>query len=272
MLSLGEVTRRLAGPAPPTVDPENYSLLRAVWRTYPRAASEWTAVIPPDQPTDERLSGLQDGTPLLDETTVRWDAAPLRRQCRRLLKVFLSPSLSHLDGLGDLQRLLARRDGDPVDWARSFLRDEFGGPRPELVIGGYVLQPFLYVFARRVLPRLSREEWGRNRCPVCGGCPYHGYLDPESRRKVLICGKCLCPWSAPRLQCAFCGDTLQEHLGYFYEEQAPRQRVDFCTDCRSILPITLESESNRSMPLHDHLSSLPFLAAVERRSHDDQPS
>jgi formate dehydrogenase maturation protein FdhE len=88
----------------------------------------------------------------------------------------------------------------------------------------------------------------------------------------MICGKCLCPWTASRLQCAFCENTLQEYLGYFYEERAPRQRIDYCTACRSVLPITLESESTRSMPLHDHLASLPFLAAVERSSHVDQPS
>lgn len=271
MLSLGEVVRRMAGPAPPAVDPVAYSVLRAVWRTYSLAASEWSAVIPAEQPTDERWSGLRDGTPLLDETTVRWDAPPLRRQVRRLLRAFRSPSLSPLDGAGELLHLLARRDGEPIEWARRFLRAEAGDPRPELVIGGYVLQPFLYVFARRVLPRLNREERRRTRCPVCGGSPYHGYLDPQSRRKVLICGRCLCPWAAARLQCAFCGNTLQEQLGYYYEEQAPRQRIDYCTACRAILPITLESESTRPFPLHDHLASMPLQEAVERRSHDDQP-
>ncbi len=272
MLSLGEVTRRMAGPAPPAVDPVAYSVLRAVWRTYPLAASEWTAVIPADQPTDERWSGLRDGTPLLDETMVRWDAPPLRRQYRRLLRVFRSPSLSPLDGIGDLQRLLARHDGEPIEWARLFLEAGAGDPRPELVIGGYVLQPFLYVFARRVLPRLKGMEWRRNRCPVCGGSPYHGYLDPESRRKVLICGKCLCPWTAPRLQCPFCDNTVQGHLGYWYQDQAPRQRIDYCVACRSVLPITLESESTHPFPLHDHLASLPLQVAVERSSHVDQPS
>mgnify|MGYP002862453651 FL=1 len=262
----------MAGPAPPAVDPVAYAVLRAVWRTYPLAASEWTAVVPAIQPTDERWSGLRDGTPLLDETTVRWDAPALRRQHRRLLRVFRSPSLSTLDGLGDLLRLLARDDGELVEWARRFLEAGAGDPRPELVIGGYVLQPFLYGFARRVLPRLHREEWRGNRCPVCGGSPYHGYLDPESRRRVLICGKCLCPWKAPRLQCPFCENTQQGRLGYYYEEQAPRQRIEYCDVCRSAFPVTLESESDHPFPLHDHLASLPLQAAVERSPHVDQPS
>jgi hypothetical protein len=272
MLSLGEITRRMAGPAPPAVDLEAYSVLRAVWRTYPRAAAEWTAVIPPDQPTEERWKGLRVGTPLLDESTVLWDAAPLRRQYRRLLRVFSRLSLDPLEDAEDLKGLLAPRDGDPIEWARLFLRAEVGDPRPELIVGGYILQPFLYVFARRVLPRLNREEWRGNRCPVCGGSPYHGYLDPESRRKTLICGKCFCPWTAPRLQCPFCDNTLQEQLGYYYQEQAPRERIDYCTACRSLLPVTLESESARPFPLHDHLASLFLQVAVERSSHDDQPS
>jgi formate dehydrogenase maturation protein FdhE len=262
----------MARPAPPAIDAEVYSILRAVWQTYPRAATAWRWVIPPDQPTEERWAGLGDGTPLLDETRVRWDAAPLRQQYRRLLRIFRSPSLARSDALGELQRLLVQHEGEPIEWARLFLQAEVGDPRPELVIGGYIIQPFLYVFARRVLPRLNREDWRRNRCPVCGGRPYHGYLDPESRRKTLICAKCLCPWTAPRLQCPFCDNTLQELLGYYYQEQAPHHRIEYCTACRSILPITLESESNRPFPLEDHLAAMPLQVVVERSSHDDQPS
>lgn len=272
MLSLRAVARRLAGPPPPAVDPGSYSVLQAVWRTYPRAAAAWREVVPPEQPTDERWAGLGDGVPLLDESVVQWDAAPLRQQYRRLLRVFHSPSFSHLDVLRDLQSLLTRDEREPIRWARLFLQSEAGDPRPDLVLGGYVVQPFLYAYARNVLPRLGRVDWRRNRCPVCGGGPYHGYLDPQSRRKVLICGKCLCPWTAPRLQCPFCDNTLQEHLGYYYQEEAARQRIDYCDVCRSILPVTLEPESNRTFPLHDHLASMPLQAALERSSHDDQPS
>ncbi len=272
MLSLGDIARRMTGPAPPGVDPDAYSVLRAIWRTYSRAVTEWRAVTPPDQPTDERWTGLRAGAPLLDETTVRWDAAPLRRQYRRLLRVFRGPPLGALEETKDLERLLAAGDGDPIEWARLFLRADSGDSRPELVIGGYVLQPFLYAFARRVLSRLNREEWRGSRCPVCGGGPYHGYLDPGSRRKTLICGKCLCPWTAPRLQCPYCDNTLQEQLGFYYAEQDPRLRIDYCTACLSVLPVTFASESTRPMPLHDHLAALPFLAAVERSSHVDQPS
>ena len=272
MLSLGEVTRRMAGPAPPAVDPVAYSVLRAVWQTYPRAAAEWTAVIPPDQPTDERWRGLGIGTHLLDENAIRWDAAPLQRQYRRLLRVFSCPSQDPLEDAGGLKRLLASREGDPIEWARLFLEADAGDPRPELVIGGYVLQPFLYAFARRVLPRVRREEWRGSHCPVCGGSPYHGYLDPGSRRKTLICGKCFCPWTAPRLQCPFCDNTLQEQLGYYYQEQVPGERIDYCTACRSLLPVTIESGAARPFPIHDHLASLSLQAAVERSSHVDQPS
>jgi hypothetical protein len=272
MLTLGEITRRMAGPAPPDVAPEAYEVLRAVWRTYPRAASEWTAVIPPEEPTEERWAGLRDGDPLLRESLIQWGAGPLLRQYRRLRRVFRSLAFESPDGTGDLQLLLTRRDGEPIEWARRFFGSDAGDPRPELVIGGWVLQPFLYAFARRAVPRLNGEEWRRNRCPVCGGSPYHGYLDPESRRRTLICGKCFCPWTAPRLQCPFCDNTLQEQLGYFYQEQAPRERIDYCTACRSVLPITLASESTHPFPLHDHLASLPLQVAVERSSHDDQPS
>ncbi|MHB8799427.1 MAG: formate dehydrogenase accessory protein FdhE [Thermoanaerobaculia bacterium] len=272
MLSLREITRRMVGPAPSGIDPEAYPILRAIWRTYPRAAAGWRAVIPPDQPAPERWAGLRDGIQLLDEDMIRWDADALRQQCRRLFRIFDSPSISRLGAAGSLLPLLHGSDSEPIQWARLFLRGEASERRPELLLGGYIIQPFLYVFARRVSSRLNQEEWNRTRCPVCGGSPYHGYLDPESRRKVLICGTCLCPWTAPRLQCAFCGNSQQDRLFYYYEEQAPRQRIDCCEVCRSALPVTLESESDQPFPLHDHLASLPLQVAVERSSHVDQPS
>lgn len=272
MLSLRAISRCLDGPAPVAVDPEAYSILRAVWKTYPLAAAGWRAVVPPDQVAEERWAGLRDGVPLLDETAVRWDAAPLLRQQRRLLRLFRSPAFSRLEVAADLSSLLSRNDGEPIRWARLFLQARAGDSGTELVVGGYLVQPFLYAFARHALPRLSREARRSSRCPVCGGSPFHGYLDPETRRKVLVCGRCLCPWTAPRLQCPFCDTTLQEDLGYYFEEEAPRHRIETCTACRSLLPVTLEPESNRPFPLHDHLASMPLQAALERSSHDDQPS
>ena len=264
MPSLGEAARRLAGSAPSAIDPDVYSVLRAVWQTYPRAAAAWRAVIPAEHPTEERWTRLSEGTPLLDGTMVQWDASPLRQQYRRLVRIFRSPSFSHLDALGDLQRLVTQPTCEPNHWARLFFQAEVNEPGPELVLGGYIIQPFLYMFARRVAPRLKKEDWRRSRCPVCGGTPYHGYLSPPSRRKVLICGKCMCPWTIPRLQCPFCDNTAQESLGYFYLDQSDHQRIDYCTACRSILPITIHPESGRPFPLLDHLVSLPLQNAVER--------
>ena len=271
MLSLDEIVRLMAGPTPPGVDSEAYSVLRAIWHTYPRAATAARAVIPPDQPTRERWAGLRGGDALLDAAVILWDAPALRQQVRRLVRVLGSPSLPRLDELPELREVVTRDGGEPIRWARLFLEADAADPRPELLLGGYVIQPFLYAYARRVLPRLRREGRSSCRCPVCGGRPYHGYLDPESRQKVLVCGRCLCPFPAPRLQCPFCQNARPELLGYCYEEPAARRRVDYCTACRSVLAITLQPESSRRFPLHDHLASMPLLATIERSFHDDQP-
>lgn len=269
MPSLAEAARRMAGPAPEGVDGDAYAVLRAVWQTFPRAAAGWKGVVSPDRPTPERWAVLNAGIPLLDEKMIDWDAAPLRRQCGRLRRLFLSPAFSPMEALSDIRRLLAADPGDSARWARLFFQAEVNDPRPEVLLGGYLIQPFLYVFARRVLPGLQQEDWRGHGCPVCGGRPYHGFLHPQSRRKILVCGKCQCPWIAPRLQCPFCENTQQEALGYFYREEAPDTRVDFCDACRSILPITNYPESGRPFPLNDHLASRSLMSAVERRQNED---
>lgn len=272
MPTLADAVRRFEGPAPVTVDPDAYAALRAIWRTYPLAAANWRAVIPPDQPSTARWRGLNEGIPLLDETMVRWEAAPLQQQYGRLLRLVRSPPFSDLGSLGDLRRLLIPHRDDSLHWARLFFQAEVNDPRPEVLLGGYIIQPFLYVLARRVLPGLQQEPWRGHNCPVCGGRPYHGYLHPRSRRKFLICGKCHCPWTTPRLKCPFCENTLQDSLGYYYQDRAEHRRIDFCTVCRAIIPITTCPESNCPFPLMDHLASMSLLDAVERRRDDDQPS
>jgi formate dehydrogenase maturation protein FdhE len=269
MPSLAEAARRLAGPAPAGLDKDAYAVLHAVWQTFPRAATGWRSVLSADQPTPERWAGLKEGAPLLDESMVQWDAAPLRQQHGRLLRLFRAPAFSRLEALADLQRLMTTDSCEPARWARLFFQAEVNDPRPEVLLGGYIIQPFLYMYARRALPGLHQEDWRSSRCPVCGGRPYHGYLHPQSRRKILVCGKCQCPWTAPRLQCPFCENTLQDSLGYFYQEQAPDTRVDYCTACRSILPITQYPESGCPFPLNDHLTSMPLQSAVGRRQNED---
>lgn len=272
MLSLVEVRRLMDDAGPPPIDPDVYEVLRAVWRTYPLAGAEWREVIPGEVPTAARWSDLRSGRPLLDGTLIRWDAAPLGRQVRRLRRALRPSSPEGPDLVGELRDLLGRGEDVVIAWARGFFAEDVGDGRPEQLVGGWVLQPFLYSFARRVVARLRGAGPERSRCPVCGGRPCHGYLDLETRRKVLVCARCLCPFSAPRLECPFCGNTSQELLGYYYDAEAPRRRIDACTACRSVLPISLAPESDRPFLLHDHLASLPLRAAVERSTHGDQPS
>jgi hypothetical protein len=272
MLSLVEVRRLMDDPAPPAADPGVYQVLRAVWRTYPLAAAAWRTVISTDVPTAARREDQQERWPLLDVTRIRWDAAALPRQVRRLRRALRCAPPDGPDLVGELRVLLGRGEDDVIALARGFLTEDVGDGRTEPLVGGWVLQPFLYSFARWARTRLGATGRERSRCPVCGGRPCHGYLDTQTGRKVLVCARCLCPWSAPRLECPFCGNTSQELLGYYYDAEAPRRRIDACTACRSILPITLEPETGRSFPLLDHLASMPLRAAVERSTHGDQPS
>lgn len=268
MLPLSEAVRRLAAPAPPGIDPRAYAILQAVWRTYPRAAAAWQEVIHPDQLTPARWQAWQAGAALLDETMVDWQAPPLSQQQGRLLRICRSPVFIGLAVLDDLQRLLTASSRAPGHWARLFFLTEAEETGPELLLGCYILQPFLYAVARRVQARLQRENRGLNRCPVCGGRPYHGYLHPQSRQKVLVCGKCQGPWIFPRLQCPFCGDTKPESHGFLYSEDAEHRRIDYCTSCDRIIPISRFPDSGCPCPLLDHLNAMTLLETIERRPTD----
>jgi Protein involved in formate dehydrogenase formation len=272
MPTLADAARRLDGPAPMTVDRDAYAALRAIWHTFPLAAAAWRSVISPDHPTAARWRGLDEGIPLLDETMFDWEAAALRQQYGRLRRLVRSPPFFAQESLGDLLRLLIPRGNDPLPWSRLFFQADVNDLKPEVLLGGYIIQPFLYGFARRVLPGLHQASWRGSGCPVCGGKPYHGYLHPRTRQKILICGKCQCPWIAGRLRCPFCENTMQDSLGYFYRDSPECRRVDFCTACRALLPITPYPESGCPFPLHDHLTSMSLLDAVGRRRDDDQPS
>ncbi len=268
MPALADAARRFDCTAPAVIDPTVYSVLRAVWHTYPRAAANWRSVISPVLSTTDDRMGLNAGIPLLDETMIQWEAAPLQQQHRRLLRLFRSPPFSDLEALGDLLRLLDLGPDEQIRWARLYFRAKTNDSRPELLFGGFIIQPFLYAFARQVLAGFRQEDWRRKHCPVCGGRPYHGYFHHRSRHKILICGRCQFPWTVPRLRCSFCENTRQESLGYLYQDHSEHHRIDFCTACRTILPITMHPESDSPFPLHDHLVSLPLQLAVERKQHD----
>lgn len=265
MPTLTQAARSLERPPPSGIDDDAYAVLRAVWHTFPRAGSSWRSVITlgPVPALHSRRS--QAGQPLLDASAILWDATPLRQQHGRLLRILGTAGFARLEPLRSLTRRLLEPGGEPATLARLFFRAEANDNRPDILLGGYILQPFLYTFARRVLPGLNQDDWQADRCPVCGGGPYHAYLHPRSRQRILICGKCQCPWLAPRLRCPFCGNTRQDALGYCYQGQRAVERVDYCTRCRALLPVSPYPETGHPFALLDHLVTMPLRDAAERR-------
>jgi len=113
------------------------------------------------------------------------------------------------------------------------------------------LYPLLSSLAEELVPRISKEFWHKNYCPVCGGSPDFSYLDRESDgMRWLLCARCDATWSFYRLICPFCGNDDQKSLAYFTDESG-LYRLYVCEKCKRYLKaIDLrKTEAEILMPL-----------------------
>ncbi len=61
------------------------------------------------------------------------------------------------------------------------------------------LKPFLFAYAKLLLPEVDQELWRRGYCPVCGGSPDFAYLDKGKGARWLLCSRCDAEWLFIRL-------------------------------------------------------------------------
>jgi hypothetical protein len=252
MPSLAEVAGRLGSlPRPKGFSPEAFRFFQALWALYPSYSEQWTQVIAeaaldrtpaPRSKPDEPLLGIED---------IRFDALPILRLWKRLASLFES---------------LNEAGMDPVASTRSFFASRLDDPDPKVLIGGCLLRPFLYMAARKALGLIDMEVWTWGTCPVCGGAAYHGLIQSHTRQRILACGKCHFMWPFPRIRCPFCDVKDQDLLGFYYDEEEPRVRIDFCRACNRLLPVTIQEEGSESpLLVYDHLGTNSLRITIERR-------
>jgi len=252
MPSLAEVADRLGSlPTPKGFSPEAFRFFQALWALYPSFSEQWTQVIP--EAALDRTSARRPrrGEPLLGIEDIRFDALPIRRLWKRLTTLF--------EPLGE-------KGMDPVVSSRSFFASRVDDPDPKVLVGGCLLRPFLYMAARKALGLIDTGGWTWGTCPVCGGTSYHGLIQSHTRQRMLACGKCHFIWPFPRIRCPFCDHTDQDLLGFYYDEEQPRLRIDFCRACSRLLPVTIQEEGSECpLLVYDHLVTNSLCISIERR-------
>ena len=102
-------------------------------------------------------------------------------------------------------------------------------------------------------------------CPVCGGAAFHGMIEMGANRRILACGKCHFLWTFPRIQCPYCGNREQNLLGFYYDEDDSRRRIDFCLRCNRTLATTIQQETDPyPLLMYDHLVTSDLQRTIER--------
>lgn len=131
------------------------------------------------------------------------------------------------------------------------------GVRPELFtfFAGQTLTPFLETYAERLRKHIDDLAWFRGYCPICGGEPLMGKLAKETGKRLLKCHLCRTEWVFKRLECPFCGNSDQEKLRFFYDQEEatlaskPVYRIEVCDRCKTYLKTVDTRETERDIPL-----------------------
>ena len=90
------------------------------------------------------------------------------------------------------------------------------------------------------------DGWQRFRCPTCGGAPALAEVRAEgpvsenltaSRRRLMHCPFCATCWVVPAVKCPACESTRSGDAKYYYTDEEPELRIDFCKKCKHYVKV-----------------------------------
>lgn len=126
------------------------------------------------------------------------------------------------------------------------------------------LRPFLSRTAEVMQQRVPLDEWRRGTCPVCGGHPALGAINP-SGELLLLCERCHARWPFDSLTCAHCGENDRKRLTSFATPDG-MYRVTACQSCHRYLKAFDGRKAGRSvLPALDAIATLPLDAVILQR-------
>jgi CheY-like chemotaxis protein/protein-arginine kinase activator protein McsA len=104
----------------------------------------------------------------------------------------------------------------------------------------HALAPFYRKEAYQFKDKIDENAWLKGICPVCGTMPLMGKLEKTNGKLLLHCPLCETNWRFPRVTCAFCNNTEQDSIGYFYADGRKAYRVNVCEQCKKYIKIVDE--------------------------------
>jgi len=119
------------------------------------------------------------------------------------------------------------------------------------------LQPTLYVIADGI--EFNREQWLRNFCPVCGFKPSVSFLmDAEEGEgaRFLRCSLCLTDWFYIRTKCVNCGNSEDDKLDYFVDQNQDYIHLQTCKVCDHYIKVVDMRREGLAVPDLEDVASV----------------
>ncbi len=148
-----------------------------------------------------------------------------------------------------------------------FLNGERTDPVVRLLFTS-LLQPILYLSADRV--RFSQEDWLRNICPICGSKPSVSFLmDTEEWEgaRFLRCSLCLTDWLYIRTKCVECGNSEDDKLNYFVNDEINYVELQTCSLCNRYIKIVDLRKDGFAVPDLEDIATVSLDLWAEREGY-----
>lgn len=217
-------------------------------------------------------------SPLLEFKDIPLDWSDFRlilRQTADILRRFDTldaQEYSRIQGLareGQIEALVAAWYEAPAHYLERHGQSGAHGPEERGMLDQVLLlamRPFLARCAEALLPRMELSEWSQPRCPLCGGEPEFGFINPAAER-LLICGRCTGQWRYDPLSCPFCENADRSRITSFTSRDG-QYRLYACDVCHRYLKAFDGRDGRRPALLAvDTVATLPLDAAAIQRGY-----
>jgi FdhE protein len=184
-------------------------------------------------------AGSPEGSPLLNQRTLRVDAARMRR---------LIDELASTASTGELQGGISLRgyrpsDAETLELISAALRQD--ADRIQELAAQHAADPAalgsvahlgalpLLQSCRRLLEGRIPVYWSYGYCPVCASWPILAERRGLDRSRRLRCGRCAAEWEVQWLYCIYCGERDHKQLGSLEpDDRGEMLKVETCSTCR----------------------------------------
>ncbi len=238
---------------------------------------------------DAARAKLSEGEPLLSIDDFQIDQANASRLFREVCGILKSESEELEDGIGKIENAIEKGDLSLEEVFQSILESDY--QISELVeslsldmdtlfvLATVSIRPSLEAAALQAEKMVEDVTWSEHYCPVCGSSPAISELrqlksdgveesSAQGAERIFYCSFCGTEWRTMRLICAFCGNTDQESLRYFYSESDKGYRIDVCDKCkRYVKTVDSREISHEIVPAVEDLATLHLDMVAEENGY-----